>query len=191
MGRIRWGAPIAALVAAIGLPAPLQAQALSNSVTCVYDAMAPEQREILQYLVVKLDKQSNPFVLIDKPSEIKSLVDAGIDACIARYPWPQGKTKNAQFFALVAVMLDALRPQLEKDGHETLLIDAYVEANSARWKIPGFPKPEEEQAAADHFRSTGWTFADQQAENSVKYYFALAVARFHLRRGFALGQFYR
>lgn len=170
---------------------PLRAQTLPNSVTCVYDALAPEQREITQYLLVKAGPKSNPFKLIDQPGDIKSLIDEGIDACLARYPWPHGKTKSAQYFALVSLILDVLRPQLEKQGHQTLLIEAYVEANSSRWRVPGFPTPAEEQAAVAHLRSLGWTFADGNEEGAVKNYFALTVARFHLRRSFATGLFYQ
>jgi hypothetical protein len=188
---IKRGIAAAAVTAAAGLSAPLQAQTLPNSVTCVYDALAPEQREIMQYLLVKLDPSVSPFTEVEKPGTIKSVIDEGIDACIARYPWPMGKTKNAQYFALVALLLDAMRPQLDKEGHETLLIDAYVEANSTRWKVPGFPTPAEEKAALAHFKSIGWTFADEREEGGMISYFGLAVARFHLRRGFATGQFYR
>jgi hypothetical protein len=182
---------LAGLLALSWFPVGANAQTLPNSVSCVYDALLPEQREIGQYLLIKTAGETNPFKLIEQPGELKSLLDEGIDRCIGRYPWPMGKTKSSQYYALVMLMRDTLQLQLELDGHPPLMIEAYVETNSNRWKIPRPSTPAEEAAAVAHFRSIGWTITDSQQERGISGYFGLSVLLMHLRRGFTAGQFYR
>jgi hypothetical protein len=198
MARVRGRKVIAALALACAVavqaapPSPAVPAKLTNSVSCVHDAMSEEQREIAQVILLEgLNSGGNPVEKLKDDPDLKALFDEALDACITRFAWSSGRTESANFFALTAMLIQSVQPLLEKDGIVLADIDAYFEANKARLmaKQPSFII--EKAKMMTHLRNNGTQFETRQASDGAEFYFSLLIGREMARRWFAQSSSYR
>jgi hypothetical protein len=198
-----------AAAAALGWSVPASAQSanqaaaqppapqLTNSVTCIYDAMSAEQREMVQALTFQLDTGGgdqgggDPIAAAEGSAEVRALLTDASNACIDLYPWTSGKENNAVAYAIFTIVFDFIHPAMSEEGFDYADIDAYVETNRARLRASAPPSPAMLTAINTHLTGLGWNLAEAEQRDQVKDYFTMMLLREYMRQGFASGIFYR
>ncbi len=183
-----------AIAAALSCAAPALAQTapLTNSVSCVYDAMSVEQREMVQALMLSNDEMGgDPVVAAEGSAEIRALLTDASNACIDAYPWTSGKENNAVAYAIFTLLLDGIHPAMTAGGFAWADIDSYVTTNRARLRATAPPSPAMVTALSTHLASLGWSVSDARQREDIESYFTMLLLREYMRQGFASGVFYR
>jgi hypothetical protein len=192
----KWALAAAALASIAASPAlaatpPAATPKLTNSVTCVYDAMSIEQREIAQVMLLEsVTGGGNPFKDLQEDGELKALFGEAVDACIKLYAWSAGRTEASQGHALIVMVLQSAQPLFEADGVKMVDIDGYFETNKASL-MASAPSKTKEAALFKHLAAKGWSFETEQVKASAGFYFFLLQARESARRWFAQSSSYR
>lgn len=190
---VRWMRATALAAGLVVVPGQLLAQAqparLPDSVTCVYDALAPEQRETIQVMMLEAESSGgDPIAQGMNSEEFDALLEDGRNACIDAFPWPAGKTDNATAYALLSLMMDGLHPIFEANSFAWADVDAYVAANRTRLRTNQPPSKAMFDALAAHLTAQGWTFDDDRRQ-AMEMYFSMGLLREQLRKDFAEGIF--
>lgn len=177
--------PPGAAVAQPLAPAPITASSTapaatgpSNTVHCVYDLMAFEDREIALLLFerevasdAKFHGNSRNLKVIDR------LVDEAHAKCSAPYAWSSGRSDAAIGYAMSALMSTGLTQALEAKGHSAAPIDAYYIRHRAELiateTIAG-PHAEDFRA---YLVEQGWVKGETSALKIAEFYLEALRAR--------------
>jgi hypothetical protein len=127
-----WTAPVAAQTGPAQGPATLAAPALpGNTVSCVYDYMGAEDREMALLLIAReivdggrFGKTSPNVMAVDR------LIDEAQDKCLDRFNWSIGRSESASGFALTAILAEALGQALDSFGLPITPLQNYFRENS-------------------------------------------------------------
>lgn len=162
---------------------------LPDAVTCVYEALTPEQRESAQVMMLEGESAGgDPLAGRMNSEELRTLLEEGQNACVDAYPWPAGKTDNSTAYATVTLLMEGLHPIFEANGFAWADVDAYVTANRARLRTSERPTAPMLEALAAHLTAQGWTF-DADKREAMEMYFSMHLFREQLRKDFAAGIF--
>jgi hypothetical protein len=165
---------------------------LQDKVTCIYDAMTPEQREIVQTLLLQnMETDSDPFGDGPNAKEIKASLEDAMNSCVDQYAWSSGKTNGAMGYALFTLMVEALGPLLEADGVVLADIDAYITAKKSGFRLPGPPSKAMIAELFSHLAGKGWKLDNEKIKENAELYFSLQLGREAMRRLFAQNVTYR
>lgn len=183
------------LLAGIALFAPVltgplaaAAPSLPSSVTCVYDAMPQEQRDIANGLFAATASRGvNPLKDTDTMDAIKALIGSAHNTCLDLYPWSVGQSGNAQGFAFASWMSDLTVGMLKALGRNPEDIDSYYTANKARLGIAISPTAAQITDLVAHLKTLGWTFDDTHAQGLAATHLEARFKREWYRRGFGEG----
>lgn len=178
-------------VAMLSAPAATAKPALPNSVTCVYDALAPEEREIAQLLLMKgREAGQEPLDSPETLDELEALVESGHNTCLDLYPWNNGQSGNAMGYALFGLMKDALSEGMTILKLPKAPIESYFQANKSALVRSNEPNAAQISAMLTSIKSADWPKDDPDADVSATAYLAMLIAQEKMRRGFASGIFF-
>jgi len=176
-----------AAVAGIALAGPALA-APPPGIPCLYDALRPEEREIIQYLLMgNRYAGRSPFVALDEPGGIKPYIDAAGELCRTTYGWSRARVRSAQTYTVSALLRDALDSTLQTDGYDTsAIVDYFERVRQPVWSgrmsidraLAGLP---------GHLKASGWEIRNELTENLAKNYFILLGTKENAALGFAAG----
>lgn len=177
--------PVCPALAAAPLP-------LKDSVTCIYDAMTPEQREIVQTLLLQ-NMESGGSPMGDNPSgkEIEASAKDAMDACVDKYAWSSGKSESAASFAMLSLLSEALGPLLEADGVVLDDIDGYIAVNKSTFRLNRAPSKAMSAGLFADLAKKGWNLGNERTKQGAELYFRLQLGREAARRMFAQNVTYR
>lgn len=163
---------------------------LADNVTCIYDAMSIQQRGNAEALLLEVvTNGGDPFAYRASDPELLAVFNEAHEACLERFSWSMGRTEASQSYALLTILLNALRPLFEADGIKLREIDAYFEANKASL-VTAPPSAAKEAALTKHLTAKGWSFENGQIRSGTRLYFFMIIGSEAARRQFAKNSSY-
>lgn len=176
--------PAAAATGAAELPLP-------DRVTCVFDAMTSEEREIALLLVVEelvaVDSNNRKRAPSTGVREVERLLEVAHSRCLARWPWTAGKSRNAISWANAAIYREANAQAVSNLGKDPAAIDGFVAEhlremertpNAATLWLPALRK---------HLAELGWGDRNEPAVSFAVLYFEQVIAQQDTARDFVRG----
>ena len=176
---------VAAANPAVGSPiiahsTTLTGLAASNNVSCVYDLMSIEDREMALLLFerevasgVKIHTGSRNLKVIER------LVDEARVKCSSPYRWSNAQTEVATAYAMNELMTVGVMQALEAKGHSPGTIDAYYTKHRA--ELVGLEKIE--GAKAHDFEAylfdQGWAKGETTTLMTAQFYLEALLTRDH------------
>lgn len=166
-------------------PTPSIGSVTSNPVTCAYDQMPIEDREMALLLFerevvsgVKIHSDSRNLKVIER------LVDEARAKCSARYHWSNAQMEAVTAYAMNELMIVGVTQALEAQRHSSGIIDAYYTKH--RNGLVGFEKIE--GANADEFHAylleQGWVKSEAATTMLAEFYLEALLARDHQTQAF-------
>jgi hypothetical protein len=169
-----------------------QVARLSNSVSCPYEALGSERREIGQYLALQaMTANINPVDISERPGELMDMINDGMDACLKVYPWTAGKSKNAALFTVTNLFKDVMHSELDRLGHPVDKLDAFLATRRSTIRFDRPPSRALETELIANLRANGWKFTDKDSENIPLSYYRAWLMGEYLTYAFGLNVFYR
>lgn len=103
-----------------------------NAVSCVFDALAREDREIALILLVdELERGAKDHRGSQRLAEIDTLLGEAHDHCLDAWPWTAGKSANAMAWAASALYREANAQAVSNSGRDPAVIDAWFAEHRA------------------------------------------------------------
>jgi hypothetical protein len=117
----------------IPTPAPISAAPLpDNTVSCVYDYMSAEDRELALLLIAREIVDGGRFSKGSKNVQaVDRLIEDAHELCLNRFNWSIGRSNAAMGYALTAILAEALSQALDSFGHPSSPVAEYYRENRA------------------------------------------------------------
>lgn len=174
---------------AVTRPAPTGPR-LPNNVTCVFEAMAQEDREIALILVVDELQFGDPEHRDSaRMREVDALIDAAHNRCLDFWPWTVGKSANAMAWAAGAIYREANAQAVSSTGHDPAVIEQWFTSHRAEIMAARDPAKRWGGPLKDHLSGIGWGDKDSAPVGLGELYFADIVNMELLTADFAKGIF--
>lgn len=157
----------------------------SNPVTCAYDQMPIEDREMALLLFerevvsgVKIHSDSRNLKVIER------LVDEARAKCSARYRWSNAQMEAVTAYAMNELIIVGVTQALEAQGPSSGIIDAYYTKH--RNGLVGFEKIEGSNADEFHayLLEQGWVKSEAVTPMLAEFYLEALLARDHQTQTF-------
>jgi hypothetical protein len=171
--------------------APAQAgPRLPNNVTCVFEAMGQENREIALILVVDELQFGDPENR-DSPrmKEVGVLLEAAHNRCLDFWPWTAGKSGSAMAWATGAIYREANAQAVGSTGHDPAVIEQWFAAHRAEIMAARDPARRWGGPLKDHLTGIGWGEKESAAVGFGELYFVDIVNMELFAGDFAKGTF--
>lgn len=139
-------------------PVPISAAPLpGNTVTCVYDYMSAEDREMALLLIAReivdggrFSKSSRNVRAVDR------LIEEAHERCLDRFNWSIGRSNAATGYALTAILAEALSQALDSAGHDAKPIADFYRENRMALAGKYALSPSDETRLKDYLKAKGW-----------------------------------
>jgi hypothetical protein len=180
---------IAAALALVPLPARA-APGPANSVSCTYDMLSIEDREIAMVLMFVRYSDSGA----DRVSWLRGLtvaermLEAANVQCRIAHRWSRTKSALARDYAFNSLLVEAMRQTLELEGNRSAEpIDRYFAQHAGELMLGQNPDSKQGKAFTAYLIEQGWDAeADADFKRARKYLEALAKRQTNVL-GFAAG----
>lgn len=181
------GIAIAIASAAGGLlpamPAGAQHPPPGNSVSCAYDAMTAEDREIALLLMAREFGQGGAFVATSPNlTAIHELIEAAQRTCGTRFRWSAFRAEVAGSYALTALLGEAIAQSLQAAGHSIAPLDGYYREHGAALRRDG--RFAGDERLAQYLGQHGWDDATEFAVALAALYLETLIEKDEARRQF-------
>ena len=112
------GSGLAAAATLFAAPVTAQGQPLpGNTVSCVYDYMSAEDREIALLLIAREIVDGGRFGKASQNVQaVDRLIEEAHQKCLARFNWSIARSETATGFALTSILAEALGQAIESSG---------------------------------------------------------------------------
>lgn len=125
---IRHGIGLAAFT--LMLPAPVLAQQPVNSVSCAFDSMGQEDREIALLLIAREFGQGGKFAPSSRNvSAVNDLIAEAQQKCRLRFSWSAVRADAASNYALTAILGEAIGQSLQSTGRSIASLEQFYRQN--------------------------------------------------------------
>lgn len=149
-------APAPAVVPAIAKPLP------PNSVSCVYDYMSEEDREISLLLIAREIVDGGSFRKTSKNVQgVDRLIEEAHRKCLARYNWSIGRSFSATDYALTAIMGEALDQAVVAVGYPVVPLGDFYRDNLPVFAGKSRLAPADQARLKEHLKAKGWDKATE------------------------------
>lgn len=170
--------------AGLMLAAPVQAQQAVNTVSCAYDGMGREDREIALLLIAREFAQGGKFDLSSRNvTAVNELIAAAQQTCRKRFGWTARQSDAATNYALTAILGDALDQSLQAGGRSIAPLEQYYRENEAA-RRSGKAGPG--ARLGSYLSANGWDGASEPELSLARLYIEILIGKDLARREFAL-----
>lgn len=133
LGLLIAGAPALGQPAALNQPVPAKKETVSipgNTVSCVYDYMSEEDREMSLLLIAREISNGGGFRMTsENVLSVNRLIEEAHQKCLARFNWSIGRSDAASGYALTAILGEALHQALDSFGYPATAASDFFSAN--------------------------------------------------------------
>ncbi|MFM5950259.1 MAG: hypothetical protein ACKOPM_13700 [Novosphingobium sp.] len=145
-------------VAVSAIPKPLPA----NSVSCVYDYMSEEDREISLLLIAREIVDGGNFRKTSKNVKgVDRLIEEAHQKCLARYNWSIGRSFSATDYALTAIMGEALDQAMIAVGYPVVPLGDFYRDNVPVLAGKNRLSAADQTRLKEHLKARGWEKATE------------------------------
>jgi hypothetical protein len=184
--------PVRILAAVLTISATAAQAAPKNDVTCIYDSMSREDREIALVMLTSGTKAgSEAMEGTDQGNEVEALLNEAHNACLDLYPWTSGESGNAMEYAMLGLMRDSMSDVLKLGKYDSNVINGFYDANRKMLaKYRTAEAVEADPALAPFLESQGWNLEETGLTKLAGIYLAVIWQQDKLRGGFARGVYF-
>jgi hypothetical protein len=163
-----------------------------NDVTCIFDSMSGEDREIaMVMLTAGMKSHADQMQGSNEAKEVEALLDDAHNACLDLYPWTSGQSGNAIEYAMNAIARDSITDVLKLGKYDSAIINGYFDANrKALAKYRSSDAVETDAALAAFLKEQGWDLEETGLAKLAGIYLAILWQQEKLRGGFARGVYF-
>ncbi|HCF24493.1 MULTISPECIES: hypothetical protein [unclassified Novosphingobium] len=175
-----------------GAPAPVTATAPAvakalpaNSVSCVYDSLSDEDREISLLLIAREIVDGGSFRKTSKNVQgVDRLIEEAHQKCLARYNWSIGRSFSATDYALTAIMHDALAQAMEAIGFPASPLGEFYRDNLPALAGKSRLSAADQARLKEQLKAKGWDKANEAQFALAGFYIETMMLKAESQRRF-------
>lgn len=172
--------PVAAPVAG----APVRPPA-ANTVSCVYDSMPDEDREIALLLIAREINEGGKFAKTSKNVQaVDRLIEEAHQRCLGRFNWSIGRSFSATDFAMTAIMGDALAQALDAIGFPSAPVSDFYQQNLTALAGKSRLSEAERTRLKEQLKARGWDKANEPQFALAGFYVETMMLKAETQRRF-------
>lgn len=178
-----------------------------DNVTCINQAMTPEDREIALVMFAEstqndqLDAEPKADLLVENEAgdappfasehmaEVFELLEEAHMRCLDLYPWNSGQSEASRMYAFLSIIGDALEKTVKLEELDLKIADAFYETHKKKLIHRNRLKAVEKTALVTDLQAASWPTDDQALLDLTGDYVETLMMKDMLRRAFDTGDF--
>lgn len=179
----------------------------SDNVTCIDQAMTPEDREIALVMFAEstqinvadaeqaadlpLENEAGdvPPFASEHMAEVFELLEEAHMRCLDLYPWNSGQSETSRLYAFLTILGDATARTLTLAKLDIAAADGFYDAGKKKFANRNRLTDIEKTALAAHLQTASWPADDSALLGIVTDYVETRMMKEMLRRAFDTGDF--